>query len=109
MGAQSTVATATAIANKPTFEDGGFVGGANGGRQGVDNREIVAGDNEYVMTVADQKEFLKLMKGGGASSQPNITINAVSSEGVEDAVLSALYNAQQNNKVDNTILSIGAN
>lgn len=109
MGAQSSIATATAMANKPKFEDGGIVGGMGGGRQGRDNVEAVLGKNERVITVDQQlmlSDFFEGKMGGGGT---NITINAVSSEGVEDAVLSALYSAQDNGKVDNTRLSIGAN
>ena len=109
VAATGAVSTGAIIANKPKFEDGGIVGGMGGGRQGPDNVEAVLGENERVITVDQQlmlSDFFEGKMGGGGT---NITINAVSSEGVEDAVLSALYNAQQNNKVDKTILSIGAN
>jgi hypothetical protein len=108
MGAASTVATATAVANKPKFADGGIVGGMGGGTQGPDNVEAVLGRNERVITVEDQLILSDVLSGKAGGATNNITINAVSSDGVEDAVLSALYSAQENNKVDTTRLSIGA-
>ena len=105
MGAASTVATATAVANKPKFEDGGIVGGNSFTGDQVDAR---VNSGEMILNKDQQANLFAIANGGGGSTTHNITVNAVSSDGVEDAILSALYNAQENNRVDNTRLSIGA-
>ena len=66
------IATAAKI-NAQQFATGGYVGGVMGGPQGPDNRNIVAGANEYVMTVRDQKQFLSALNGRGGRGGVNIS------------------------------------
>lgn len=77
----SAAAQSAAIAK---YEEGGFVGGMNGGSQGPDTEHALLGKNEYVMTVADQKNFLRNVKGNaftGSSGTINITQGSITIEG----------------------------
>lgn len=74
----TSAAIAASQANKAEyFATGGVVGGITGGKQGPDNRNIVAGDNEAIITVAQQKRFMDFMTNPVRASEENNTNGGV--------------------------------
>jgi len=47
------------------FEQGGFVGGANGATSGPDNRIAQVKDGEMILNASQQKNLMDIINGGG--------------------------------------------
>ncbi|MEA1998011.1 MAG: phage tail tape measure protein [Euryarchaeota archaeon] len=124
-GAAGIASTAVIASNKPrlalgsvnAFGESSEIGNRSG-INGVDSQLALVSPDEMIIKPKDVplvKETLnnKTTNNNATTTNNNVfspvvNVSAMSSEGVEDAVLSALYTAQENNKVDNTRLSIGA-
>lgn len=64
----ATIATGLANVariNGVQFEQGGFVGGVNGGTVGADNRQATIRDGELILNADDQRSLLTMLKSGG--------------------------------------------
>ena len=71
--AQGAIAiSGIAAASIKGFQDGGFIGGANGATIGGDTTTVNAREGELVLNADDQRKLLQLLKGGATGSQPII-------------------------------------
>ena len=107
---------ATIGANKPKFAGGGVFDG-NGIVPGTSmvgdtgNARINAG--EAVMNQQQMRNFMDIANGKTETVNNNqrtisVQVNSLDPQGAATAVVAALEHAQQNNMVDNSILSVGA-
>jgi hypothetical protein len=73
-GVAAAVAAQAARVAGVQFEDGGFVGGLNGGSVGADNRVATIRDGEMILNANDQKNLLTAIKNNTMGSGGDIII-----------------------------------
>jgi len=125
MGVQSTIATATAIANKPrmatgstnAFGESSEIGHQTSSFGGTDSQLILASPDEMIIKPKDTAVVKDALNNKGVTQQQQQIVNhnyyytvqatSLDPRSASEMILESLYSANENNLIDQTRLDVG--